>query len=170
MRAFGRGYGPVALGIALQIGTSDDVQSCAVSTSNTEGSFAHSFAGMRQSIPPLVPIVTAGFSSGVTSDWVLRALFAGASHADAICFHVVGDDLVAVFKRQFAIIEQAMRAAELYEKPIWLTAVRCTHRDVAQHALQLAALLALPELRGIARCYVDTPFTDPIVVAAMKRS
>lgn len=164
---FGKGYGPVGPGMTLQIDNEPDVQSPAVSPEQYGQTFRSTMQAMRQTLPSSIPIVTAGFSNSASEDWIHRALVAGAADADAICFHVYGDDLVQAFTARLATVTAAMAAAGC-TKPLWITEVGYSaasaspSRNPTAQAAQLKALLALPALRAVARVYIYALATDEI--------
>lgn len=162
---FGKGYGPVGTGMAIQLDNEPDVQSPAVSPEHYGETFRFTMHAMRQSLPSTIPIVTAGFSNNASADWIARALAAGAADADAICFHVYGDDLVEAFHNRMAVITQAIAAASV-TKPLWITEVGFPAPPVgpseAAQSTNLQKLLALPELRVVERVYVYALETDEL--------
>ncbi len=140
---FGKGYGPVGAGMTLQIDNEPDVQSPAVSPEQYGQTFRSTMEAMRHTLPSSIPIVTAGFSNSATVDWIERALVAGASDADAVCFHVYGDDLVEAFTARLTAVTEAMAAAGC-TKPLWIT-------EVAPTAYNAAGAIAIHRRHGIAR-------------------
>lgn len=160
---FGKGFGPVGAGMALQVDNEPDAQFPAVSPAQYGVTFRSTMRAMRKTLPNSIPIVTAGFSSGASADWIAHALAAGASDADAVCFHVSGVDLVKTFADRLAVVQSAMERVGCV-KPLWITEVGITseHGDTNQ-AAQLKAFLALRALRAIERVYVYALDTDPAV-------
>jgi len=156
---FGKGYGPVGAGMVLQLDNEPDAQSPAVSPEHYGETFRLTMQAMRQSLPASIPIVTAGFSNNATADWITRALKAGASDADAICFHAYGDDLVLALSNRLPVLAEAMRNAGC-TKPLWLTEIGFPSLDPAKQAAQLTTLLASSLLNQVARCYVYALATD----------
>lgn len=159
---FGKGYGPVGAGMILQIDNEPDAQMPPVSPEHYGETFRLTMKAMRQSLPSSIPIVTAGFSNNASVDWMTRALLAGAGDADALCFHVYGDDLVTAFHNRMAAVTAAIAAAK-YTKPLWITEIgfQAAAGETTQ-AAQLKALLALPELRVCSRVYVYALETDEL--------
>ncbi len=162
---FGKGYGPVGAGMTLQIDDEPDRQSPAVSPEQYGQTFRSTMEAMRHTLPSSIPIVTAGFSTSATENWIARALMAGASDADAVCFHVYGDDLVEAFTARLTAVTAAMAAAGC-TKPLWITEIgynaagASPTRNPTAQAAQLKALLALPALRAVARVYIYALSTD----------
>lgn len=161
MVPFGKGFGPVGAGMALQIDDEPDIQSPAVSPEHYGETFRSTMQAMRKTLPSSIPIVTAGFSNTATADWIQRALVAGAGDADAICFHIAGDDLAAAFTVRLDVAQAAMAAADC-TKPLWITSAR---RESAQgfrrQGEQLRDFLKLPALRAVERIYIHALSTDP---------
>ena len=163
-----RGYGPIARGMAIQLGDAVDAQEPAVNPYEYGQTFQATMASMRLSVPRTIPIVTASFAAA-SRGWIARALVAGAADADAICVQVVGEDLTHTFRRDLLTLNDARNDAACLHKPIWITAVRCTHPEAGVRDAQLRAFLALPELRQwVERCYVDTDGADAPVTEAMR--
>lgn len=159
---FGKGFGPIGPGMALQIDDEPDRQSPSVSPEHYGGLFRSTMQAMRQSLPSAIPIVTAGFSSTASVEWIARALRAGAGDADAICFHVDGEDLAEAFPRRLAVLMAALEVVGCSDKPLWVTKVGYTSaRGHAAQAAQIGALLKLKSLRRwCARVYVSSLVTD----------
>lgn len=108
-----------------------------------------------------IKVVTAGFSNNATQDYITRALLAGAEDADAVCFHVYGDDLPLAMDNRLAAMRAAMKAAGC-TKPLWITEIGFPANDPSRQAAQLKWLLGAAPAYGIERLYIYALATDEI--------
>jgi hypothetical protein len=156
---FGYGYGPVGFGMALQLDDEPDAQSPAVSPEHYGETFRFTMAAMRETLPATIPIVTAGFSPRADIEWIRRALVAGASDADAVCFHVAGVDLLAAVCERLGVLRTAMLHAGC-ARPLWITSLRPPNLGAAEQAAAIKRLVKSKVLRQVERAYFDAPLVD----------
>lgn len=144
----------------LQLGNEPDMTT--ITPEQYGAAFRANRAALRTTSPSSTKIVTAGFSNNASIDWMTRALLAGAMDADAICFHVYGDDLIAAYLTRLSTVRVAMARANC-TKPMWITEVGFTSADPTKQLTQLMAFLAMPGLyHGIERVYVYALATDEL--------
>ena len=165
---FGRGYGPIGLGMALQLDDAPDAQSPAVSPEHYGETFRLTMAALRTTLPASIPIVTAGFSINASVEWMQCALMAGAGDADAVCFHVGRPyDLLTSYQGRLTAVTKALARAGSGVKPLWITDVDLTTATPTS----LDELLRESSLSLIARVYLSAPSASmlDVITAAQQR-
>jgi hypothetical protein len=143
----------------LQLGNEPDTTT--ITPEQYGAAFRANRAALRVTAPSSTKIVTAGFSNSASLDWITRALRAGAKDADAICFHVYGDDLVQALAARLAVLGQAMAAAACTQ-PLWITEVGFPAVDPMKQLAQVTAFFARSKPPAIERIYVYALATDEL--------
>jgi hypothetical protein len=148
--------------VIYQIGNEPDTADVALDSATRYGKSVGQelarYAAAGDVVRPTV--VTAGFSNGASEQYVVDALIAGAADADAVCFHVYGDDLRAAVAARYQVMRIAMKRAGC-TRPLWVTEIGFPSLDPARQRDQLAKLRdIITNYPAIERWYIYALATD----------